>query len=325
MKLIIDEREHDLYEKCYSIINTEGNTTSIQLIKQVLPIGDILIRTDEDKDVMLVERKSFADLMASIKDGRYEEQSYRLTYSSGFPSHNIVYLLEGMFSQLKSLTEKKIVYSAITSLNYFKGFSVMRTATVRESAELLVWMTNKIDRDFVKGKIPAYLISRDLSQNSQPISYSETNEDVGDALIREPIDCNTGFASQNLVLNGDFVPVHEVNLHKILQNIVIEENPPEKTQNEVTAPNYCTVVKKVKKDNITPENIGEIILCQIPGISSVTAMAIMKKFTSFPHFLDEMKKSTEVLENLVCENNGKSRKISKACVENIKRFLLHSI
>jgi len=280
MKLIIDEREHDLYEKCYSIINTEGNTTSIQLIKQVLPIGDILIRTDEDKDVMLVERKSFADLMASIKDGRYEEQSYRLTYSSGFPSHNIVYLLEGMFSQLKSLTEKKIVYSAITSLNYFKGFSVMRTATVRESAELLVWMTNKIDRDFVKGKIPAYLINMALPNS---VVTEETSE-----------------------------------------NIVIEENPPEKTQNEVSAPNYCTVVKKVKKDNITPENIGEIILCQIPGISSVTAMAIMKKFTSFPHFLDEMKKSTEVLENLVCENNGKSRKISKACVENIKRFLLHT-
>ena len=41
-------------------------------------------------------------------------------------------------------------------------------------------------------------------------------------------DCNTGFAKQNLVLNGDFVPVHlkseafqtEVNLHKILQTRV---------------------------------------------------------------------------------------------------------
>jgi ERCC4-type nuclease len=210
------------------------------------------------------------------------------------------------------LTEKKIVYSAITSLNYFKGFSVMRTATVRESAELLVWMTNKIDRDFVKGKIPAYLINPVLPKNE-----------------REPVILET------------------IETLETLENVVIEENGPEKTQQEVTAPNssgglrsptelviggvnapwpnYCTVVKKVKKDNITPENIGEIILCQIPGISSVTAMAIMKKFTSFPHFLEEMKKSTEVLENLVCENNGKSRKISKACVENIKRFLLSDI
>jgi ERCC4-type nuclease len=281
MKLILDERERDLYAQCRSIIHTEGNTTSVQLIKQVLPIGDILLRTDEDKDVMLIERKSFADLMASIKDGRYEEQSYRLTYSSGFPPHTIVYLLEGMFSQLRSLTEKKTVYSAITSLNYFKGFSVMRTATVRESAEWLVWTANKIDRDFVKGKLPGYLTNPTLTP-------TET--------VREPVNESV----ENAIVDN-----------------AVNENVPDQT-----APNYCTVVKKVKKDNITPENIGEIILCQIPGISSVTAVAIMKKFQSFPHFLDEMRKSTDVLENLVCENNGKSRKISKACVENIKKFLL---
>jgi ERCC4-type nuclease len=281
MKLILDERERDLYAQCHSIIHTEGNTTSVQLIKQVLPIGDILLRTDEDKDVMLIERKSFADLMASIKDGRYEEQSYRLTYSSGFPPHTIVYLLEGMFSQLRSLTEKKTVYSAITSLNYFKGFSVMRTATVRESAEWLVWTANKIDRDFVKGKLPGYLTNPTL---------------IPTETAREPVDESV----ENVIVDN-----------------AVNENVPDQT-----VPNYCTVVKKVKKDNITPENIGEIILCQIPGISSVTAMAIMKKFQSFPHFLDEMRKSTDVLENLVCENNGKSRKISKACVENIKKFLL---
>jgi len=286
MKLIIDERERDLYAQCHSIIHTEGNTTSIQLIRQVLPIGDILLRTDEDKDVMLIERKSFADLMASIKDGRYEEQSYRLTYSSGFPTHTIVYLLEGMFSQLRSLTEKKIVYSAITSLNYFKGFSVMRTATVRESAEWLVWTANKIDRDFVKGKPPAYLTNPTLTPTGT---------------VREPVNESV----ENVMVDDS-----------------VNENVPAQNISDQAAPNYCTVVKKVKKDNITPENIGEIILCQIPGISSVTAMAIMKKFRSFSHFLDEMRKSTDVLENLVCENNGKSRKISKACVENIKRFLL---
>ena len=30
--------------------------------------------------------------------------------------------------------------------------------------------------------------------------------------------CNTGFAKQNLVLNGDFVPTNYVGLHKILQS-----------------------------------------------------------------------------------------------------------
>ena len=275
MKIIIDDREHDLYDKCYSIVNTEGNTTFIQLEKQTLPLGDILIRTDEDKDVLLIERKSFPDLFASIKDGRYEEQSYRLSHSSGFPPHNIMYLLEGMFSQLNNNIEKKLIYSTITSLNYFKGFSVMRTSTVRESAEFIIWMANKIERDFHKGKFPSYLLRQGAGSNEM-ITPSPSI----------PISCD-------------------------------ESNDPK-------IADYCNVVKKVKKDNITKENIGEIILCQIPGISSITAITIMKQFKSFPHFLDEIKNNPQILDNIIIEKSGKSRKIGKNCIENIKLFLLAS-
>ena len=66
---------------------------------------------------------------------------------------------------------------------------------------------------------------------------------------------------------------------------------------ELSGSNYCTVVKKVKKDNVTPDNIGEIILCQIPGISSVTAMAIMKHFNTFPKLIEELQKNSQCIEN----------------------------
>ena len=87
-------------------------------------------------------------------------------------------------------------------------------------------------------------------------------------------------------------------------------------------PNYCTVVKKVKKENITPENIGEIVLCQIPGISSVTATTIMKKFGTFPNLIKELQKNPLCLDGISCETNGKTRKISKTCIENIQKFLV---
>ena len=278
MKVIIDEREHDLYEKCYSIVNTEGNTTFIQLSKEVLPLGDIIIKTDEDRDVLIIERKSFPDLFASIKDGRYEEQSYRLLNSTSYIPHNILYLLEGMFSQLKSITEKKLVYSTIASLNFMKGFSVMRTATVRESAELIIWMANKLDRDFQKGKIPYYLMKKSNPMNS------DSNE----------------------------------------EETKTDSNEEETTIRPISNADYCNVVKQVKKDNVTPENIGEIILCQIPGISSKTAIAIMKNFDSFPHFLEEIQKNNDILENMTMDNGGKTRKINKNCIENIKKYLLKS-
>ena len=268
MKIIIDERESVLYEKCYSII--QCNTTSIQLSKQVLNLGDILIKTDEDKDVLLIERKSLSDLLSSIKDGRYEEQSYRLLHSSGYPSHSIIYMIEGMFSQLRSLIEKKTVLSAITSLNFFKGFSVLRTCSIQETAENIVWMAEKIDRDFGKGKIPYYL-------HRQPTNNVIANENEGEN--------------------------NEVSM-------------------QAAPNNYCTVVKKVKKDNVTPENIGEIILCQIPGISSVTAIAIMKHFDSFLHLITELQNNPGCLENIVIETNGKVRKINKTSIQNIQNYLL---
>jgi ERCC4-type nuclease len=96
MRLIIDNRERDLIEKCGLIISNNPNMVTIET--DVLPIGDILMKTDEGKDVLLVERKTLSDLIASIKDGRYEEQSHRLKNASGFDSHNVIYLIEGMFS-----------------------------------------------------------------------------------------------------------------------------------------------------------------------------------------------------------------------------------
>jgi len=299
MKLIIDERETALYDKCHSILFCEGTAYSIQLTKEVLPLGDILIKTDEDKDVMLIERKTLSDLLSSIKDGRYEEQSYRLMHSSGYPLHSIVYLIEGMYSQLRSSIEKKIVYSSITSLHFFKGFSVFRTSSLVETAETIINMAQKIDRDFQKGKLPYYL--------SRPYNsvIAKSLDHPGNGNINT--ESNTMISGCNVTANN-----LESTGYEVTGAFGSESNGPA---------NYCTVVKQVKKENVTPENIGEIILCQIPGISSVTAMAIMKHYNSFPHFIEELQKNPNCLENMTSESKGKIRKINKTCIQNIKLYL----
>jgi hypothetical protein len=180
MKVIIDDREHSLYEKCESILASLSKPSLSILSKEVLQLGDILIKTDDNKPVLLIERKSFSDLLASIKDGRYEEQSYRLTHSSGFPGHSIIYVLEGMFSQLKNPAEKKIIYSAMTSLHMFKGFSVFRTTSIQETAEWIISMADKIDREFSNGRIPYYLspsFRRPVPDSDVPVLF-ESNSTV---------------------------------------------------------------------------------------------------------------------------------------------------
>ena len=248
MKIIIDEREASLYDKCIDVLK-KSDLTTLSIIKQVLPLGDILFKTNEDELICIIERKSLNDLISSIKDGRYEEQSHRLSHNGECSLHQVVYLIEGMMSVLRTPQEKKLVYSCIASLNCFKGFSVLRSNSIQETAEMLVWMADKIDR--TAGKIP---------------------------------------------IVGEIAAVS-------------------------TDKNYCTVVKKTKKDNITPENIGEILLCQIPGISSTTAIAIMKNFTSFAHLMEEIKTNPNCLDNMTCESNGKTRKISKKCLESIFVYL----
>jgi ERCC4-type nuclease len=84
-------------------------------------------------------------------------------------------------------------------------------------------------------------------------------------------------------------------------------------------------VKKAKRENITPENIGEILLCQIPGISSHIATEVLKHFGgSFTQLITEIKTSPEKLDAIYLESSkgdGKRRKLSSAVIQSILRFL----
>jgi ERCC4-type nuclease len=94
-------------------------------------------------------------------------------------------------------------------------------------------------------------------------------------------------------------------------------------QNLESDKDYISVVKKVKKENITPENIAEIMLCQIPGISSVTAIAIMDKFKTIPNLINEIQQNDNCLKDISYQNSkGQSRKINKTSLMNIVKFLL---
>ena len=298
LKLVLDERETSLYDKCTSILTSSPNTstsasstkTSTTILeKRVLLLGDVAIQTDDSQDVVLIERKSLQDLLASIKDGRYDEQSYRLYHSSGFHTHNIVYIIEGQYSTLRNpAVEKKIALSAMISLSLIKGFSVIRTNSLQETAEWICAAVDKLSRDFAKNKALRFANS---SANLHLPNLG--NQEEKDATIE-----------------GDDKVTNEM------------------TKNHDPA-NYCSVVKKSKKENITPQNIGEILLCQIPGISSVSAIAIMKEFdNSFPRFLENLKQHPHCIDEICCsttksDGSTKKRKLAKSLCDNIRAFLLH--
>ena len=94
------------------------------------------------------------------------------------------------------------------------------------------------------------------------------------------------------------------------------------TNQSLGTKDYCSVIKKVKKDNITHDNIGEIMLCQIPGVSSVSAIAILGKFKTLPELIKALQQDPTCLTGVTtCDANGKSRKISKTTIETIVKYL----
>lgn len=264
IQIVIDKREHKIIEY---IVNSHIKDTLpdyITLQYDVLTIGDILIKYNEETHV-IIERKTITDLMASIKDGRYAEQSLRLQ-NDHTHNHNIIYLIEGIFSTL-SRKEHQIINSCFTSLGIFKGFSLMKTNSIAETTHYVFDMADKIFRSLNNGKKIYYVTSTMSSEVSQNIDETQPS-------------------SENR--------------------------------------NYCNVIKTVKKDNITRENIGNILLMQIPGISTTIATAILENFRDFHHFISEINENPSCLDNMKYESKGKTRKINKNCIDNIKDFLVSS-
>ena len=298
MIIKIDNREQELIVAIQSIlspsddvkekvqVNEADATPSLHhegaklLLKvEMLPLGDIIISDDDDNELIIIERKSISDLLASIKDGRYEEQSYRLS-GSPIHNHNIIYLIEGLIHAKK--VDKNVVYSAIFSLNHYKGFSVMRTVSMEESAVFIVNSAKKMMANTRLKKYPYY------SSQSQPLSSQSLSETI----------------TETTVVDKDN---KDNNNHN----------------NDNNNKSYSSVVKKVKKDNITADNIGEIMLCQIPGISSTTAGAIMTHFDgSLQTLLTRIKECPDCLKEVTYLNTkNQTKHLNKTIIENIVKFL----
>jgi len=292
MFIKIDTREPDLLQHINHLQSTVPIFKNLIIKSETLPIGDIIIANGEEEK-LVIERKSVSDLLASIKDGRYEEQSYRLN-GLNHHNHNIIYLIEGDVSKVNRFkidnkVEKLTLYSAMFSLNYYKGFSVFRSFSLEETATLICNMAYKIEKEL--GNKQPYYNNKTIAsvETVTSVVEEEPKADVSEAVVSEAIK----------------EPVSET---------VVEEADDK---------DYIGVVKKVKKDNITADNIDEIMLCQVPGISSVSAIAIIKKFKSLANLIKELEANNDCLNDVSYINTkGQSRKINKTCSINIVKFLL---
>jgi ERCC4-type nuclease len=216
--------------------------TNHEIKSERLPLGDVILHDPSQgqglgRDIVIFERKTLADLAASIRDGRYKEQSFRLietAAATGLHKHNIVYIIEGdlaRYDERHTQITKTALQSAMVSLMYYKGFSVVRTMNLGETADFILHFADKVAKESAVGARPAY--------------------------------------------DGDTTAT---------------ATPTAQAYSEVSA-------KKEKRDYITRENIGEIMLAQVPGVSAKMASAIMAKYGgSIYEFLGDLHRKIDDYE-----------------------------
>ena len=292
----VDFREKELIDLLQlKIMNCTNN---IKLKVDNLKLGDIaFFNIDKDDneigdELMLFERKSLTDLASSIKDGRYAEQSFRLDGCEAIPNHNIVYLIEGDLSKFKeskyNRVTKKTLLSSMFSILYYKGFSVVRTMNVLETCDLISSWADKLEREREK--------------------TSDT---------KKPYYC----AANKIVVEENDTREQE----QRSQESRSQESQSQESQSQQY--DYCKTlkIKKEKNGNVTPDNIGVIMLCTIPGISSKTAIAIMNEFKTIGQLIKSFDLNPHCLNHVCIETNGKQRKITSTCIENIRKYLMTSL
>ena len=123
----IDIREADLI-KIFEFLKHPITTSSLHL-------GDALI------DNIIIERKTLNDLAASIKDGRYKEQSFRLEKALE-ENYKVFYMIEGNLDLYTGCIPKETLVSAMYSL-IVKGFQVLLTKNTKETAFFMIQFFEK--------------------------------------------------------------------------------------------------------------------------------------------------------------------------------------
>ncbi len=121
--LYIDSRESKLIQYLTHI--------NVNFIQKQLDIGDILIESIEPQFNIIIERKTYSDLVSSIKDGRYKEQKIRLLATN--PPHNSVYIFEGNPKEMDESILNGVIYHTM----FRDKMHILFTHSVEETGKIV--------------------------------------------------------------------------------------------------------------------------------------------------------------------------------------------
>jgi ERCC4-type nuclease len=415
----VDYRESkllSLFDKDNSICKSgSDNGIDVTYEKCNLDIADIhIIYSKKNKNnsttdyKILIERKSIADCVASIKDSRYKEQKLRCK-AEVENNENVIfcYILEGnILRDCRNSKDQYMVYGFIISNQLRDGVSIIHTSDINETYVFINKLGDRLKKNGYKefykscnniitkdikctvdgtidstvdstvnnskdicskinianekrntlvnkldekgnGTTDETVISQEFTNGLLLLEYKEDNENIKivkyhtvrksiDELFSNNLDNISSELLDNCSVENSDMSGSD-NIKKIIININSNKNNSSVNTNNTTNNNtisnsdyLASRVQKKKKDNITPLLCQQLMLTNIPGISSKTAIVILAHFNNSVNNLltfinncdiEKAEKIKELSSIQLKTETGKTRKLGVSIAEKLCLFL----
>jgi len=139
-KVTVDSRPGE--DAVYShLVELLDGCASISLSRGLLEVGDVCV--EGPGKVVVLERKTFSDLCASLRDGRYANQKARLLAEQERRAITFAYLVEGCPPPETGTTHKTPnahAYAALTKMALRDGIASLWSASAADTARRVAYI-----------------------------------------------------------------------------------------------------------------------------------------------------------------------------------------
>jgi ERCC4-type nuclease len=329
MELICDYRENGIIKKLNTLkTKFRSKYSNITIKSENMVTGDFRFGN------VLIERKSHADLVSSIVDGRYKEQCARLhdlrtkSVKEGCELR-IFYIIEGSFKSSSSKFKYQNSKQKVVAHNHLAQF--MNNTDINAQCNdpdnvnsKSNYKNTKIDKgDKEKQQIQSAIMTLMYEKQFQVLLTQDMNE-TSEFLLTF---CHKYFNKYHTQDKTTCQDTGDQTISNDCSNLIVNDNVDDdehhNNNNNNNNDNIENLIRQQNKKNtqINKDNIGVMMLCNVPYISMTVATVLLEPFDNDLHaFISHIKQNDTYLSSLKIPSGkcGKTRRLNK----NISNILM---
>ena len=205
------------------------------------PVGDIWIGDLSGVDLqaggVILERKTGADLEASIMDGRYKEQRGRLLAYAAEHKVAVGYVIEGILDRLDGRLSESALLKHITRMQFHYQIPVVQTASAQETVRLAQLIEEQWIKDGGKFAYQACSVAAPGANAFQAASYikSECRDTPETFLLGTLTQCRGISEGLARVIMSKFVTLETLMAATAADLIMVDPENPKRRIGKVVA------------------------------------------------------------------------------------------